>query len=383
MNTAVAPDRQTAPGVAIEWLRDLTKLPTIAREWKDLERSVEFRTHLSTYDFITAWYQNYAGDYGGVPLIGLAWRDARLIGVAPLTICRGTVGRIPVTRIEFAPSDCPAGEFLIKDDQPELAAHFIDMLARDAMFDVISLDGFAPESRQLIAVQHAAARNGMAAELVDHAHAVADLSDGYEKYRASLSGQFRRKFNQKARRMADAGPASVEANLFSMPKDQIERAVARIIDISERSYKLDGASLSECHRTFLADLVQRLSDSGTLCLPILSIGREDAAFVLGVVDRGVFYDVSLAYAEKFEKFSPGSFLMQQTLETLASHAVHTVVSHGAHEYKRHWSTRFVPQKRIFLFRPGLRSRIVRFIRFSLAPMWESVAGGPEAAAGSR
>lgn len=61
--------------------------------------------------------------------------------------------------------------------------------------------------------------------------------------------------------------------------------------------------------------------------------------------------------------------MQKTLEHLAGAGVHTVVSHGVHEYKKHWATEFVEQKRVFLFAPSLRGAATRFIRFSLAPLW--------------
>jgi CelD/BcsL family acetyltransferase involved in cellulose biosynthesis len=111
-----------------------------------------------------------------------------------------------------------------------------------------------------------------------------------------------------------------------------------------------------------------------LSLPILAIGGRDAAFILGVVERGCFYDITLAYAEPFEKLSPGSFLMQKTLENLAAVGVHTVVSHGAHDYKKHWATEFVPQKRVFVFARGVRAAATRFIRFSLEPVWARVLG---------
>jgi hypothetical protein len=44
------------------------------------------------------------------------------------------------------------------------------------------------------------------------------------------------------------------------------------------------------------------------------------------------------------------------------------VSHGAHDYKKHWATRFVPQTRLFLFAPNVRATATRFIRFELQPL---------------
>ena len=110
-----------------------------------------------------------------------------------------------------------------------------------------------------------------------------------------------------------------------------------------------------------------------LSLPILSIGGRDAAYIIGVIERGCFYDVTLAYDESFASLGPGIHLMQQTLKRLAASGVHTVVSHGAHDYKRHWATRFVPQKRIFLFSSRPLAIAARLVRFGLQPMWQRVS----------
>lgn len=362
----------------MEWLRDPVELGRHASEWRALERSAN-HTHLSSYDFITAWYTHYAGRYGGTPLIGLARKGSRLVGVAPLAICRGRTGSVPVTRVELAPTDVPAGEFLTAGGDSEVISAFVDALVDRATFDVISLDGFAAGSREMIAVEHAASRRRLAVECVDHAYAVADLSRGYDSYRAQLSGHFRRNLNQRARKMTAAGGAEVGGIQLSGSMNELDRCVSRVIAITEASYKLQGERLADCHRAFLSDVVARLSARGTLSLPILSIGGQDAAFILGVVERGVFYDITLAYAEPFAKLSPGSFLMQRTLETLASAGVHTAVSHGAHDYKKHWATRFVPQKRLVLFNRGVRGRAAHFIRFSLAPIWQRLRGVEHAA----
>jgi hypothetical protein len=60
--------------------------------------------------------------------------------------------------------------------------------------------------------------------------------------------------------------------------------------------------------------------------------------------------------------------MQRTLQTLADAQVHTVISHGAHDYKRHWATAFVPQQRMFLFSPRPLAAAARLIRFHLQPL---------------
>jgi CelD/BcsL family acetyltransferase involved in cellulose biosynthesis len=358
--------------LTIEWLKSPDQLDRIAGAWAELEAAVQKRTHLSTFDFLAPWYRHYSGSYGGAPLVGLAWRGQRLVGVAPLTVCSGAVARIPVTRIEFAPSDVPAGEFLVDDDQPETVAALIESVVDHQKFDVISLDGFDAGSPQLTALNEIASKRNLPIETTDHAYAVADLRGGYQKYHAGLSGHYRRNLNQKARKMTEAGGGRVEGVRLGGDPKAIEKSVARAIAITEASHKLNGQRLGDDHRGFMLELARRFGARGMLSLPILTIQGRDAAFILGVVERHRFYDITLAYDESFAKLSPGALLMQRTVEQLAAEGVDMVISHGAHDYKKHWATAFVPQKRVFLFAPSLRGAATRFVRFYLAPLWQRV-----------
>jgi len=156
--------------------------------------------------------------------------------------------------------------------------------------------------------------------------------------------------------------------------DDIDERIRRMIAVNEASYKLEGRPLAIHHREFLAEVTRRFAARNMLSLPILSIDGRDAAYILGVVERGSFYDVTLAYDESFASLGPGVFLMQRTLQALADGDVHTVISHGAHDYKRHWATTFVPQRRMFLFSPRPFAAAARLVRFHLQPLWRQTVG---------
>ena len=144
--------------VRVDWLTDIAALPRIERAWRNLESAVTSRTHVSTFDFLYPWYRHYAGDYGGAPIIGTAWDGGSLVGIAPFTLRHGRLGGVPVTRVDFAPNDSIAGEFLIHPERPEIAAAFIESLPARAHFDVICLNGFDPASPVLAAIEGLAHR---------------------------------------------------------------------------------------------------------------------------------------------------------------------------------------------------------------------------------
>ena len=358
--------------VRVQWLTDPTALERLEAAWRDLESAVLQRTHVSTFDFLYPWYRHYAGDYGGTPLVGAAWEGGTLAGIAPFTLRRGRLGGVPVTRVDFAPNDSIAGEFLIPEDRPDIAVAFIDALSSQARFDVICLNGFEPSSPLLAALDDMAPRAHYSTELEEHAFARVDLAQGYEAYWRGLAGDTRRKLNHRARKIRALG-ATVTGVLPTHTPEDVQASLARMIAINEASYKLRGQRLDRRHREFLADIVSRFAARKMLSLPILTIGDRDAAFILGVVERGCFYDVTLSYDESFAPLGPGMHLMQETLKQLADAGIHTLISHGAHEYKRTWSTAFVPQRRLFLFPRRARAAATRLVRFGLQPLWRRLA----------
>jgi CelD/BcsL family acetyltransferase involved in cellulose biosynthesis len=353
---------------AIEWLRSADELPALAEQWRELEAVVEYRTALSTFDYNATWYGRYAG-MNGDPLIGVARRGSQVVGIAPLVVRRRRVGRVPLTCIEFAAHEAYAGEFLVEDDHPETAALFLDSLVGAAKFDLICLNEIDLGSDRFRAFKDTAVRHHLGVEVTDHPNAVVDLTHGYDEYFRGRSAHFRASIRRHGRLIEAAGKPTVGGVCLTQGLEGLEDAIVRMIAINERSYKLNGERLADCHRGFLAEIARRFGPRGMLCLPILTIGDRDAAFVIGMVERGCFYDVTLAYDDAFAKLSPGMHLIQQMLRDLAAANVHTVVSHGAHDYKKHWATKFIPSPRVFLFAPSMRAAATRVLRFRLSAAW--------------
>ena len=165
-------------GLRVEWLSTPADLQSVETAWRALEAAVAHRTHVSTFDFLFTWDKHYAGDYGGTPLIGLAWHGSDLAAVAPLTVRRGSLARIPVTRIDFAPNDSIAGEFLCTRRSTGCALSTLLDHSCALAIDVICLNGFEPESPTLHALQTLARGRRLSTYLEEHANAMVDLSQG-------------------------------------------------------------------------------------------------------------------------------------------------------------------------------------------------------------
>jgi CelD/BcsL family acetyltransferase involved in cellulose biosynthesis len=361
-----------ASPIIVEWITRVADIEAIASEWMALESTAQDRTVFSTFEFLRTWYRSYAGSYGGDPLIGIARRGGRVVGVAPLVTRRGKLGKIPLTRVQFAMHDAYSGEFLVEDDHPETISNFVDSLAGMGKFDLICFNGIEPGTGRFRAVEESAKRHRLAIERTNHPNAIVDLKDGYESYCQAMSRNFRRTLKRQAQRVTSAGTPVVEGVQLTSGVDRLESYIDRLFAVTEASYKLQGQRLADCHRHSLGSLAREFGPRGMLHLSVLSISGKDAAVVMGLVERGCYYDVTLAYAEEFAELSPGAYLMQEVLRDLAARGVHAMVSHGAHEYKRRWSTAFVPSTRTFLFARGTSGLLSRFIRFRMAPVWQKL-----------
>jgi CelD/BcsL family acetyltransferase involved in cellulose biosynthesis len=373
---AARPVRQ-APSSApttIDWIRSPDDIDALADEWLELETSIDDRTVLSAFDYNAAWYHHY-GREGVTTLLGIARRGSSLVGVAPLVIRVRRIGKVPLTCIEFAAHEAYAGEFLVEDDRPDTLVMFLESLAATTRFDLICLNGLEMDSDRFRPLREAAARLRLQIELTDHPNAMVDLSRGYEQYFRSRSPHFRHAVRRYTRRIEDRGERRVEGVLLRRGVDSLDAAVDRMIRINEASYKLNGERLADCHRRFLSELARRFGPRGMLAMPILSIGGRDAAYVFGLVERGCFYDVTLAYDEAFAHLRPGTHLIQELLKDLAGAGVYTVISHGAHDYKKHWATAFLPSTRVFMFSSSLKASVTRLIRFRLRSLWARFGAG--------
>jgi CelD/BcsL family acetyltransferase involved in cellulose biosynthesis len=212
-------------------------------------------------------------------------------------------------------------------------------------------------------------------ELANHPNATVDLRGGYDAYCRSMSRNFRRTVKRQAQRVTSAGKPTVGGVRLDSGKDSVDSCIDRLFAVMEGSYKLKGQRMPDCHRNHLAELARHFAARNSLHLSILSIDNKDAAAVMGLVERGTYYDFTLAYSEQFAPLSPGAYLMQEVLSDLSERGVHTVVSHGAHDYKLRWSTAFVPSTRVFLFARKNFALVSRFVRFTMAPLWRKLGAG--------
>jgi len=361
------PILSTAP--RIEWLVSLDRIERLEPQWRALERAVCGRTIASRYDYAIPWYHAYRGtahEQYGDPLLGVAWSGGELIGLAPLTLWDGRLGKVPVRRIDSVGFNAQAGEFLIPDDRPDLPAIFLHSLRRSVNHDVVVLHGFDPQSRLMDHIEDLAGSGSI--ELEPYRYATVDLTQGFESHHRSMSRNFRRNVKRLAAKVTAAGTWSVDRIHGQKAASRLDECMERVFPIADRSWKTRvGGPMAEHHRAYLRETIRRFGRRGMIDFAFLNIAGRDAAFIIGIVERDVYYDLTISYDDKFADLSPGIHLMIELLRQLPDSGVRTVVSHGDHDYKNRWTRDWTTTSRLFVFNGRARGGLAHFSRFRIGP----------------
>jgi len=349
----------------VQWLSRLDDIAALKDGWLELETAVKQRSVFSTYNWVVSWYQHYAG-VRGEPLVGIAREGGQLIGIAPLIYSKRTLGKVPVSRVDFAGHDAEAGEFLVLDEAPELVGNFLYSLYGQLRFDVICLSGFDSKSETFRSLHKTAEALGLHLELLNYSYATVDLKSGYEVYCRAMSRNFRRNLKRQAERIAAAGPVKIDRIHAGGGYQELPGYLTRMFSIADLSWKVKvGGPMAKHVRGFYEDIILKFVQCRTADLAILSINGTDAAYILGFVERGVYYDVTISFNDAFKELSPGAYLMQEIMKVLPESGIHTIISHGDHEYKQRWATAFIPQSRVFIFSSRVNAILSRAIKFML------------------
>lgn len=367
-HTAAAKDRGRGGQMRIKWLRRLEEIGALKDDWEALEASATNRTVFSSFDWIMAWYTHYGGVIGE-PLVGTVREDGVLVGVAPFVYWKGTLGGVPVWRVDFAGHNSEAGEFLIADGHADAVNALLESLKGEVRFDLVCLNNIDDGSDVLKSVSETAQAAGLRMELAVKRYASVELKDGFDAYFSKMTAKFRRNIRSREKRMDAAGGWKIDRISPGSTHADVLEFTSRVFGITDASKKaiINGGPMASHHKRFYEDVSARFARKGALDISVLSINNVDAATIFALADRGVFYDCMISYKEAYHEYSPGTVLMIEILKTLPEFDIKYVVSHGDHEYKRYWTSGFVCQNRVFMFKPSIRGVASRLAKFSVIP----------------
>jgi CelD/BcsL family acetyltransferase involved in cellulose biosynthesis len=304
----------------------------------------------------------------GEPLVGTAWDGTDLIGIAPMISSNASFAKVPVRRADCAGTTVAAGELLIRDNMPGIVGRFVGSLIDKGNFDVICLNGIDINSEIFRRLKDHTERYGVKLGIIDyHSYAIADLRGGYQEYSKSKSRNFRRQTSRIEKKIAAVGKLKMERILSTKGQYKTSDIIERMFSIAKSSWRIREAGPGGlyAYQPLFRDVISRFGEQGAIDFSVLTIGSEDAAFTLSIVERGIYYQISIAFDDRFNAYSPGSYLLQEVFKVLPDSGIHLVVSHGDYIYKERWATEIVPQKTICIFGRSIRAALSHAMKFKV------------------
>ena len=143
----------------------------------------------------------------------------------------------------------------------------------------------------------------------------ADLTIGFEAYRAARSGNTRSGLKRKAKKVMEASGGMLDVRRFRTPDELSQfHAVAR--GISERTYqeKLLGGGLPE-DAAFLQSMYA-LAAAGAVRAWLLYVGGEPAAYLYCPIENGIVRYDHVGHDPVYNDLSPGGVLMLEAMRDL-------------------------------------------------------------------
>jgi CelD/BcsL family acetyltransferase involved in cellulose biosynthesis len=296
--------------VLTEW-RGFTDL---ARPWNELNH-VSASGPFVSHRWLAAWFEAF-GD-GIEPRIAQVWRDGLLIAAAPL----GLSLRPLSTKAHFVKvqtlhmlSNHRTGynEWLVAPGHEDAIPLLLEIVMRETgAWRVAELEPFR-RSPRLDALVAAAQERGVRCSCdTTIQSAIVDLSEGWDRYLAARSRDFRKNIRVSRKR--------VEATQHRL--ERVGNGDAGILDrvlaLSTRSWKGSaGTALgaSKATRQFMRQLWSSLSPVGAMELWLLEIDGREAGSVTSIVDGDTIHGFAKDFDEEFSRLSPGRFLVSRWLE---------------------------------------------------------------------
>jgi len=368
--------------VRIEWVTKLEEVERLREVWMRLEAEVQQRTVYSTFDYVMSWYHKYGGPASyqyGDPLVGLAWEDERLVGIAPMAERSASFGKVALKRIDWAGTNLQAGELLVQDGRRDVAARLIDELLDRKGWDVVVVFGDASCDQDFKWLRASAARHKMKTlNFGAQSYAVGNLENGYEGYWAAQSQNFRRNQKRIAKKVEEAGKWRMDRLNCAGGTAAEDEAFNRLAEIAVKGWrvKIGGEAVERRHHAFYREVVRRFALRGMIDLSILTIDGKDVAFTLAINERQIYWQILVGYDEKYEECSPGTFLLQQVFRALPGEGIRRVLSHGGYEYKKRWASEIVAETSVCVFAKTLRASLSHLMRVRVLPLVERIQGRP-------
>lgn len=343
----------------------------LAPEW----REVCSRAARDEPFFRPEWVSTYLGAFApDARLLLLEARvDGRLTAVLPLVETRSGWRRLWLHKLQGAANihscrfditceDGPAGEAAV--------AGIWTALRGIRGWDLIEIPR-VPQGGAAEALLTQAARDGYPTGVwrgfwrpMESPYIEVDLAPGEDPTTVARHAHFRRNVRRRLRR------AMEEYDVRLRRVDEADPEALKVFfELERRSWKGKAGTAIACNTAtsdFYDGVATAAARSGYLSLYFLDFDGIPVAGHLGLRHKGRYYMPKVAYDEDYARFSPGQLLLRGIIEDVSKDGPAVVDFLGLMApWKADWTEKVLPHSSCFIYRKGVRGRVLHLGRFAL------------------
>ena len=194
---------------------------------------------------------------------------------------------------------------------------------------------------------------------IAYPHFTMALPEDQNEWYRTMTHKSRHKVKRWATRLRAEGE-SFDIKCFRFESD-LESMIPDVEAVAHKTYQR-GLGVGFMDNEEVRQRLWLAARKGWLRTYILYVGGKPSAFLVAAVYRGTMHVDFVGYDPKYERYSPGAFLITNVLEGNCGGEVKEVdFAYGEEDYKHHFSTKQWSEATVRIFRPSVKGLVLNLV----------------------
>jgi CelD/BcsL family acetyltransferase involved in cellulose biosynthesis len=361
---------EAPPICRVEVVTDYHALVALRSVWTGLAGEAGLDHPFLSHEWLCAWWESFGA--GRELRVLLAKTADRVIGIAPLMLCRDRMYGLEVRRLQSIHNDhTPRADFIVGGEHREAYdALWTHLRGTRASWDVLQLSQLPAGSGTLALLPPLAARDGFRWGCWRSADSpYLPLHDTWDSYLTRLTSRHRCNLRNRLKRLGQLGEVALRdvSSLDNGGLDALEEGWWLEAAAWKGRAGTAIASRPEL-RQFYTRVAQRSAERGWLRLHFLTVAGRPIAFGYSLCYERRLYLLKPGYDPAYAPYSPSNLLCYLVLrEAFRSGLVEYDFLGDEDDWKCQWTDDRRPHYWLFVFSDHARARLLHYVKFRLLP----------------
>jgi CelD/BcsL family acetyltransferase involved in cellulose biosynthesis len=360
----------------VETVSDADGLLGLRNDWDRLVKQDPGRNSHSTFEWVHAWWFDFALKSAGrlhkTLNIVVVRQDDHVVAIAPLVIHTAHRGKLKIRKVEFAGAAfADYQDFILEVKAPGLVSAIVRHLVSNSdAWDLVELRHIREDSITPSFLDQAIRSNGLPFRVrLERQCFFVHIESDWRTYLRSRSRRTRKTFRNHMNRLRALESEGLQVRIVDSPHTEPD-LLARMIELEQRK-RIRGAPtlyMFQGTEQFYQRLIEMFGPPGQLYVAVMEKGQRLIAYELGFCNGLTLLANAKAYDVAFKRYSPGTMLLPAIFDFgFQSGFREYDFGRGDEEYKKLLAKDSRRTVRYEIWNTALKSRFSANLYFKLRP----------------